>query len=123
MYFVIAGDFRPQTFRVKPKDIQTKVGDEIVLPCEVDNRAGEVQWTKDGAALGKLKTYPNNPINCLIGDANANRRTKAPNSFIKLSKDNTLLCKCACTLAVPKFQLGKYLYSRKPYVKIRRNID
>ncbi|XP_065200589.1 nephrin-like isoform X2 [Planococcus citri] len=64
---IIMGDFRPQTFRVKPKDIQTKVGDEIVLPCEVDNRAGEVQWTKDGMALGYERVIPGYPTYSMIG--------------------------------------------------------
>lgn len=36
-------------------------GSEALLRCEVSNLAGQVQWTKDGFALGKIiqKCYYN----------------------------------------------------------------
>lgn len=41
-----------QYFRVQPRDIKVHEGGEAMLECEVANLAGQVQWTKDGFALG-----------------------------------------------------------------------
>lgn len=41
-----------QYFRVQPRDVKVHEGGEITLECEVANVAGQVQWTKDGFALG-----------------------------------------------------------------------
>lgn len=43
-----------QKFKVTPHDLQVLEGSEAVLRCEVSNLAGQVQWTKDGFALGKF---------------------------------------------------------------------
>lgn len=43
-----------QKFKVTPHDLQVLEGSEAVLRCEVAYLAGQVQWTKDGFALGKL---------------------------------------------------------------------
>lgn len=45
-----------QRFKVTPHDSTVLEGSEAVLRCEVANLAGQVQWTKDGFALGKKKT-------------------------------------------------------------------
>lgn len=42
-----------QRFRVTPSNLQIVEGSEALLQCEVSNLAGQVQWTKDGFALGK----------------------------------------------------------------------
>lgn len=41
-----------QFFRVKPQDIEVGQGGNAVVPCEVSDRRGRVQWTKDGLTLG-----------------------------------------------------------------------
>lgn len=41
-----------QYFRVQPRDVKVQEGGEATLECEVGNLAGQVQWTKDGYALG-----------------------------------------------------------------------
>lgn len=41
-----------QYFRIQPKDVKVHEGGEAMLECEVTNQAGQVQWTKDGFALG-----------------------------------------------------------------------
>ncbi|KAM8713441.1 hypothetical protein ACLKA7_013711 [Drosophila subpalustris] len=41
-----------QKFRVTPHDLQILEGTDTLLRCEVSARAGKVQWTKDGFALG-----------------------------------------------------------------------
>ena len=41
-----------QYFRISPRDVKVQEGGEAMLECEVANLAGQVQWTKDGFALG-----------------------------------------------------------------------
>ena len=45
-----------QIFRVKPKDSEVGQGGVAIIACEVANRRGRVQWTKDGLTLGKKAT-------------------------------------------------------------------
>lgn len=45
-----------QYFRVQPRDVKVQEGGEAMLECEVANLAGQVQWTKDGFALGRNKS-------------------------------------------------------------------
>ena len=42
-----------QFFRVLPTDVHVGEGRTAVINCAVENRAGRVQWTKDGLTLGK----------------------------------------------------------------------
>ena len=42
-----------QSFRVRPRDLEVAEGGTAVIQCTVRNRAGRVQWTKDGLTLGK----------------------------------------------------------------------
>lgn len=44
-----------QFFRVTPTDVHVGEGRTAVINCAVENRAGRVQWTKDGLTLGKKK--------------------------------------------------------------------
>ena len=44
-----------QVFRVTPSDVHVGEGRTAVINCEVENQAGQVQWTKDGLTLGKRK--------------------------------------------------------------------
>jgi hypothetical protein len=46
-----------QYFRVQPRDVKVQEGGEAMLECEVANLAGQVQWTKDGFALGKIYVF------------------------------------------------------------------
>ena len=46
-----------QFFRVLPTDVHVGEGGIAVLHCSVGNRAGRVQWTKDGLTLGKAKLW------------------------------------------------------------------
>ena len=46
-----------QFFRVKPKDAEVGQGGVAVIACEVANRRGRVQWTKDGLTLGKTQKH------------------------------------------------------------------
>ncbi len=46
-----------QFFRVLPTDVHVGEGGVAVIQCAVENRAGRVQWTKDGLTLGKNDSY------------------------------------------------------------------
>ncbi|XP_037946701.1 nephrin [Teleopsis dalmanni] len=43
---------KEQHFKITPHDVQILEGTDTLLRCEVAARAGQVQWTKDGFALG-----------------------------------------------------------------------
>lgn len=49
-----SGQLSQQKFRTKPHDMTVLEGSEAVLRCEVQNVGGQVQWTKDGFALGEF---------------------------------------------------------------------
>ncbi|XP_031640306.1 nephrin isoform X1 [Contarinia nasturtii] len=57
-----------QKFKVTPHDLQVLEGSEAVLRCEVSNLAGQVQWTKDGFALGFSAVIPGFPRYSVLGD-------------------------------------------------------
>ena len=42
----------PQEFLRQPNDQTAKVGDHVTLPCQVTNKKGMLQWTRDGFGLG-----------------------------------------------------------------------
>ena len=41
-----------QTFLRQPVDQTAKQGDHVTLPCQVENKRGMLQWTRDGFGLG-----------------------------------------------------------------------
>lgn len=57
LFPVVAVSSQMQYFRVQPRDVKVHEGGEVTMQCEVANRAGSVQWTKDGFALGKKNVY------------------------------------------------------------------
>ena len=44
-----------QSFIDVPTNTTVVQGQTVVLPCSVASRKGDVQWTKDGFALGQLR--------------------------------------------------------------------
>ena len=42
----------PQEFLREPNDQTAKVGDHVTLPCQVTNKKGMLQWTRDQFGLG-----------------------------------------------------------------------
>ncbi|XP_059607886.1 nephrin isoform X3 [Phlebotomus argentipes] len=57
-----------QKFRIVPQDLQVLEGSEALLRCEVQGLAGQVQWTKDGFALGFSAVIPGYPRYSVLGD-------------------------------------------------------
>jgi hypothetical protein len=43
-----------QFYRISPHDISALIGSNITIPCVITPPHGDVQWTKDGLALGEL---------------------------------------------------------------------
>ncbi|GFG39572.1 hypothetical protein Cfor_01002, partial [Coptotermes formosanus] len=58
-----------QYFRIQPKNVTVHEGGEALLECEVTNQAGQVQWTKDGFALGFSAIIPGFPRYSVVGDS------------------------------------------------------
>ena len=48
-----------QAFRLLPKSLQVLEGSEALLQCEISDLVGNVQWAKDGFALGKITANSN----------------------------------------------------------------
>lgn len=49
LYLSVTGD-GGQYFRIRPSNSSVLEGGEVIIPCEVGNRVGTVQWVKDGFA-------------------------------------------------------------------------
>ena len=51
---ILASDFAfaNQAFVREPKNQIATVGDHVTLPCQVVNKRGVLQWTRDGFGLG-----------------------------------------------------------------------
>ncbi|CAK1549333.1 unnamed protein product [Leptosia nina] len=60
--------FQQQYFRVSPRSLRVQEGSEAVLECAVANLAGQVQWAKDGFALGFSSVIPGYPRYTMFGD-------------------------------------------------------
>ncbi|RVE49470.1 hypothetical protein evm_005901 [Chilo suppressalis] len=49
---VSVGGHREQKFAIEPQDQSAVVGSRVTLPCRVENKVGQLQWTKDDFGLG-----------------------------------------------------------------------
>ncbi|XP_055904488.1 nephrin isoform X2 [Eupeodes corollae] len=63
-------NYAVQSFRTTPHDVHILEGTDTLLRCEISNRVGKVQWTKDGFALGFSTIIPGYPRYSVIGDFN-----------------------------------------------------
>jgi len=55
------------TFASEPSDKRAILGDTIVLPCRVLNKAGVLQWTRDDFGLGHQRSLDGFPRYQMIG--------------------------------------------------------
>ncbi|XP_038217087.1 irregular chiasm C-roughest protein-like isoform X2 [Zerene cesonia] len=44
--------YHEQKFAMEPQDQTAVIGSRVTLPCRVENKAGQLQWTKDDFGLG-----------------------------------------------------------------------
>ncbi|CAK9303766.1 unnamed protein product [Gordionus sp. m RMFG-2023] len=56
-----------QSFAIKPVDTLTRLGQDVLLPCVINNRVGKVQWTKNAVALGSNREIPRFPTYSMVG--------------------------------------------------------
>ncbi|XP_013197490.1 irregular chiasm C-roughest protein [Amyelois transitella] len=49
--FCVCG-YREQKFAMEPQDQTAVIGSRVTLPCRVENKTGQLQWTKDDFGLG-----------------------------------------------------------------------
>ncbi|CAF1569206.1 unnamed protein product, partial [Adineta ricciae] len=57
-----------QYYRIQPHDISALIGSNITIPCVIALPHGDIQWTKDGLALGYDRQLPAFPSWSIIGD-------------------------------------------------------
>ncbi|XP_037082277.1 nephrin-like isoform X2 [Pollicipes pollicipes] len=57
-----------QRFRVRPSNVSVVEGDSAILRCEVHHQVGQLQWAKDGFALGYSRSLPGYPKYRMLGD-------------------------------------------------------
>ncbi|KPJ04831.1 Irregular chiasm C-roughest protein [Papilio xuthus] len=50
--FGVTSGFVEQKFAMEPQDQTAVVGSRVILPCRVENKVGQLQWTKDDFGLG-----------------------------------------------------------------------
>merc|ERR1712106_459687 len=59
---VVAVQAVSQYFIHQPDGLLTVMaGDKVILPCKVENKAGPLQWTRDGFGLGTSRSLPGFP--------------------------------------------------------------
>lgn len=57
-----------QRFQERPQDTSVIQGQTVVLKCAVENRVGQIQWVKDGFALGYDRNIPGFATYSIIGN-------------------------------------------------------
>ncbi|XP_061725358.1 irregular chiasm C-roughest protein-like isoform X1 [Cydia pomonella] len=50
--FGVCGGYHEQKFAMEPQDQTAVVGSRVTLPCRVERKSGQLQWTKDDFGLG-----------------------------------------------------------------------
>ncbi|XP_072933890.1 irregular chiasm C-roughest protein-like [Epargyreus clarus] len=50
--FGVSAGYHEQKFAMEPQDQTAVIGSRVTLPCRVENKAGQLQWTKDDFGLG-----------------------------------------------------------------------
>jgi len=56
-----------QFFSREPSDVAATEGGKVVLPCQVQNKGGVLQWTRDGFGLGQDRGLPGFPRMSMVG--------------------------------------------------------
>lgn len=56
-----------QFFTKEPTDVEATQGGKVVLPCQVQNKVGVLQWTRDGFGLGQNRSLPGFPSMRMVG--------------------------------------------------------
>lgn len=71
-FVAIAGTKGQQQFFTRePSDVAATQGGKVVLPCQVQNKGGVLQWTRDGFGLGQNRSLPGFPRMSMVGSDSA----------------------------------------------------
>ncbi|XP_043190544.1 nephrin-like isoform X2 [Amphibalanus amphitrite] len=65
---VVSVHCQQQRFRVRPSNVSVVEGDSAILRCEVQHQVGQLQWAKDGFALGYSRSLPGYDRYRMLGD-------------------------------------------------------
>ena len=57
-----------QRLTVTPDTVNVTQGSDVTLPCQVENRVGQVQWVKDGLTFGYDRSVPGFPRYSIEGN-------------------------------------------------------
>ncbi|XP_012226439.1 nephrin isoform X3 [Linepithema humile] len=115
----VKGEAVQQHFRIRPSNSSVLEGGEVVIPCEVTNRVGAVQWVKDGFAYviqpnGDIVGHPRLKM---IGDQNAGiynlRITDA-----SLTDDGEYECQVGRYLRIKPIRASAHLIVTSPPRKV-----
>ncbi|XP_050465209.1 nephrin-like isoform X4 [Cataglyphis hispanica] len=115
---IVKGD-GGQYFRIRPSNSSVLEGGEVIIPCEVGNRVGTVQWVKDGFAYviqqnGEIVGHPRLK---LIGDQSAGifnlRITDA-----SLTDDGEYECQVGRYLRIKPIRASAHLIVTSPPRKV-----
>ena len=66
-----------QTFLRQPVDQTAKQGEHVTLPCQVENKRGMLQWTRDGFGLGVERNLTGFDRYHMIGSDEEGKYSKA----------------------------------------------
>lgn len=72
MLTIISTVLAEQTFVETPKSTNATVNSTVIFKCVIRDKAGEVQWTKDGVMMGYEREYPGWPRHSVIGGVSQN---------------------------------------------------
>jgi len=56
-----------QRFALEPMSQSAIVSSRVTLPCRVENKRGQLQWTKDSFGLGANRNLSNFPRYMMVG--------------------------------------------------------
>jgi len=109
-----------QYYRVQPQDVSALIGSNITIPCVIATPHGDVQWTKDGLALGYDRQLPAFPSWSIIGDENRGEF----NFFIqslKLDDEGTFACEVSPYKDAPALKQIAHLRTLVPPKQVQIN--
>lgn len=89
-----------QYFIKEPEDITAISGEKVILPCNVENKQGLLQWTKDGFGLGVIRDLPGYPSYSLVG-GDENREWNLEISSVSIGDDADYQCQVGASGDVP----------------------
>ncbi|XP_064595394.1 nephrin-like isoform X2 [Liolophura sinensis] len=102
-----------QEFRIRPTNKSVILGQTTILPCEVDNVVGKVQWTLNGFALGFNRDIPGYRRYKMLGEESAGEFGLMI-SDVRLTDDAEFQCQVGPADGQPPILASAYLTVQVP---------